>query len=77
MLKIKDNVNLKELENKYNLSYDSDNDYENGWSYETLDKDGVFIDLWNRQINGIDATSLELLYDLIKADLVEKVSDEE
>ena len=77
MLKIKDNVNLKELENKYNLSYDSDNDYENGWSYETLDKDGVFIDLWNRQINGIDATSLELLYDLIKADLVEKVSGEE
>ena len=75
MLKIKDNVDLKELENKYNLAYDSDSDYEGGWSYETLDRDGVFIDLWNRQINGIDATSLELLYDLIKADLVEKVDD--
>lgn len=73
MLKIKDNVDLKELQDKYNLSYDSDSDYEGGWSYETLDKDGVFIDLWDRQINGIDATSLELLYDLIKADLVEKV----
>lgn len=75
MLKIKDNVDLKELQNKYNLEYDSDGDYESGWSYETLDKDGVFIDLWDRQINGIDATSLDLLYDLIKADLVEKVDD--
>lgn len=77
MLKIKDNVDLKELKNKYNLSYDNDSDYEGGWSYETLYKDGVFIDLWDRQINGIDATSLELLYDLIKDGLVEKVSDEE
>ena len=75
MLKVKDNVDLKELQNKYNLEYDSDSDFEGGWSYETLDKDGVFIDLWNRQINGIDATSLDLLYDLIKADLIEKVSD--
>ena len=73
MLKIKDNVDLKELEYKYNLTYDSDNDYEGGWSYETLDRDGVFIDLWNRQINGIDNSTLDLLYDLIKADLVEKV----
>lgn len=75
MLKIKDNVDLKELQNKYNLEYDSDTDYEGGWSYETLDKDGVFIDLWDRQINGIDGTSLELLYDLIKDGLVEKVDD--
>lgn len=75
MLKVKDNVDLKELQNKYNLEYDSDSDFEGGWSYETLDKDGVFIDLWNRQINGIDATSLDLLYDLIKADLIEKVDD--
>lgn len=77
VLKIKNNVDLEELKNKYNLAYDSDSDYEGGWSYETLDKDGVFIDLWDRQINGIDATSLELLYDLIKDGLVEKVSDEE
>lgn len=75
MLKIKDNVDLKELQYKYNLSYDNDSDYEGGWSYETLDKDGVFIDLWNRQINGIDNSSLILLYDLIKADLVEKVGE--
>lgn len=75
MLKIKDNVDLKQLENKYNLAYDNDSDYEGGWSYETLDRDGVFIDLWDRQINGIDATSLELLYDLIKDGLVEKVDD--
>lgn len=75
MLKVKDNVDLKELQNKYNLEYDSDSDFEGGWSYETLDKDGVFIDLWNRQINGIDATSLDLLYDLIKADLIEKVDE--
>lgn len=75
MLKIRDDVDLKELEYKYNLAYDSDNDYEGGWTYETLDRDGVFIDLWNRQINGIDATSLELLYDLIKANLVVKVDE--
>ena len=75
MLKIKDNVDLKELKHKYNLTYYNDSDYENGWSYETLDKDGVVIDLWNRQINGIDDTSLVLLYDLIKADLVEKVGE--
>ena len=75
MLKIKDNVDLKELEDKYNLDYNSDSDYEGGWSYESLDKDGVFIDLWDRKITGIDATSLEVLYDLIKADLVEKVDD--
>ena len=75
MLKIKDNVDLQKLKVKYNLAYDSDSDEEAGWSYETLDKDGVFIDLWDGQINGIDATSLELLYDLIKADLVEKVDD--
>ena len=75
MLKIKDIVDLKKLQNKYNLKYDSDSDYENGWSYETLDRDGVFIDLWDRQIMGVDATSLELLYDLIKADLVEKIED--
>ena len=75
MLKIKNSVDLKELKNKYNLEYDNDSDFEGGWSYETLDKDGVYIDLWNRQINGIDATSLDLLYDLIKADLVEKVDD--
>ena len=75
MLKIKDNVNLKELQDKYNLAYDNDGDYEGGWSYETLDKDGVFIDLWDRKINGIDNSSLILLYDLIKADLVEKVGE--
>ena len=75
MLKVKDNVDLKELQNKYNLEYDNDSDFEGGWSYETLDKDGVFIDLWDRQISGIDATSLDLLYNLIKADLIEKVDD--
>lgn len=73
MLKIKDNVDLQELKIKYELAYDNDSDYEGGWTYETLDRDGVFIDLWNRQINGIDATSLEVLYDLIQAGLVEKV----
>ena len=74
-LKIKDNVYLHELESKYNLEYDVDSDYEDGWSYETLDRDGVFIDLKNRQIYGIDATSLVLLYDLIQAGLVEKVEE--
>ena len=75
MLKIKDNVDLKELQSKYNLKYDNDSDYESGWTYETLDKDGVFIDLWDRQINGIDNSTLDLLYDLIKVDLIEKVDE--
>lgn len=43
MLKIRENVDLKELQYKYNLDYDSDSDYEGGWSYETLDKDGVLL----------------------------------
>lgn len=76
MLKIKDNVDLQELKVKYNLVYDSDSDYEGGWSYETLYKDGVFIDLLDGQINGIDNSTLDLLYDLIQAGLVEKVSDD-
>ena len=75
MLKIKDNVDLKELKVKYNLAYDSDSDEEAGWFYETLDKDGVFIDMFNGRINGIDNSTLDLLYDLIQAGLVEKVEE--
>ena len=73
MLKIKDNVNIEELALKNNMSYDSDSDYESGWSYSQYDRDGVFIDEGTGEIFGIEHDSLELLYDLIKSDLVEKV----
>ena len=81
MLKIKDNVDLKELE-KFGFEY-----WENGcgstgyskktdYGYYTIiekDKEHLGIKIWERRIpTGI---KLELLYDLIKADLVEKVED--
>ena len=75
MLKIKDNVDLKELAKYYGLNYEADSDYESGWSYSQYDKDDVFIDTITRKISGIENGSLELLYDLIKADLVEKVDE--
>ncbi len=77
MLKIKDNVDLKELDDKYNLETEIiDGDYE--WDVPgdiEHSKGGVFISELNKRIYGIDVSSLDLLYDLIKADLVEKVDD--
>ena len=77
MLKIKDNVDLKELE-KFGFTY-----YENG-NYKIYQKGRLFnqymsVELKNRILEicttddrGIDENTL---YDLIKADLVEKVED--
>lgn len=73
-LKLKDSVNLEELASKYNMEYDSDNDYESGWSYAQYDRDGVFIDTSTKKISGVDNTSLFLIYELIKEDLVEEVN---
>ena len=85
MLKIKDNIDLKELE-KHGLDY---NTYLNVYTIEIAsDRRGAFVELvidkdkkirivFGGQDTGdvgedyIDAT----LYDLIKADLVEKVSE--
>ena len=76
MLKIKDDVDLKELE-KFGLKYVEEGKgnpemYE--WIRETTDKfDYVDVYIWNRKINVSDAN--DVLYDLIKAGLVEKVDD--
>ncbi len=76
MLKIKDNVKLDDLMEEYNLDTETiDADYENSrpGDIELSNNDGVFISARTRQVYGIDLSSLDLLYDLIKADLVEKV----
>ena len=77
MLKIKDNVDLKELE-KYGFKYNGD--FPDGWAMVKIYKPYKYyqedIYVWNDrtiQVNAIDI--LDTLYDLIKADLVEKVSD--
>ena len=77
MLKIKDKEKMREIITKYDLEYDADSDYESGWHYATYSKDGVFIDVTNEDniiIYGIDASNLDILYDLIKDGLVEKVN---
>lgn len=78
MLKIKDKEKIKEVIEKYDLEYEADSDYESGWHYATYSKGGVFIDVTyddNLTIYGIDASELDLLYDLINDGLVEKVQD--
>jgi hypothetical protein len=71
MLKIKDNVDLKELE-KFGFRYDKD------CLYKQLDYGHIFINnyrnvcIYNEKSN----FQLDTLYDLIKADLVEKVEEE-
>lgn len=81
MLKIKDNVDLKELE-KFGftheiLVYVKEIKRENGYLTEAKP---IYIDERNRDISigiGLFNTDIELdtLYDLLKADLVEKVED--
>lgn len=91
MLKIKDNSKLKDILEKYDFEYDADSDYEGGWHYAIYMKDGIVFDVTNAiyensyetefdnhntvEIYGIDNSKLDILYDLIKADLVEKVDD--
>lgn len=74
-LKIKDKYNLDKLDKKFNLDTEIiDGDYESGYSGDIEhSKGGVFISLRNKQIYGIDCSNLDLLYDLIKADMVEKM----
>ena len=76
MLKIKDNVDLKELEKfgfelcEYVLFYEyhSKSDY----------KDSIMINMKNKRLlfyQNFNGKSYDTLYDLIKAGLVEKVKD--
>ena len=87
MLKIKDDVDLKELE-KYGFDYGED-DYvgEGKWHY--YKKNGFYITLLeedfpqNERIistevskwDGFDDDDIDTLYNLIKADLVEKIDE--
>lgn len=91
MLKIKDNSKLRDIIEKYNFEYDADSDYEGGWHYAIYMKDGIVLDVTEAiyendyetqfdknnivKIYGIDDSKLDILYDLIKADLVEKVGE--
>lgn len=75
MLKIKDNVDLKELE-KY--GFKRNNNFPDGWAMVKTYKKGKYyqedIYVWNDRKVQVDAIDiLDTLYDLIKADLVEKV----
>ena len=79
MLKIKDNVDLKELE-KYGFEYD---DYSGQYKICERNINGsnyIYINVWNRKIlfrqdKPLDKGCLNVLYDLIKADLIEKVDE--
>lgn len=72
MLKIKDDVDLKELE-KFGL-VESHNYFTKFNEYDvdvlTISKDDKLIELFS------DDTAVEILFDLIQAGLVEKVGDE-
>lgn len=80
MLKIKDNVDLKELE-KFGFKYiEWRNAYVGGYTNREL---WLSVDCVTKEIkmnepfrdNDERENNIEILYDLIKADLVEKVGD--
>ena len=72
MLKIKDNVDLKNRQ----YCYISDDEFGQIWSYKNVlfDKDTRVI-FSNQFFNDLGDKRLDDLYDLIKADLVEKVEE--
>ena len=75
MLKIKDNVDLKELE-KYGFNKNSN--FPDGWAMVKTYKRGKYcqedIYVWNDKIIQVNAIELnDTLYDLIKDGLVEKI----
>ncbi len=82
MLKIKDNIDLKELEKfgyyKASMygqpSYNKDLEYDNDTISVIIDTRKLFLDTWGC-IN--DKYLLKVVDDLIKADLVEKVDSNE
>ena len=79
MLKIKDNVDLKELE-KFGFEYDEGYEWQNVICYKYVDEN-YFIEAFEDEIrmcifeDGLSVEIPEVLYDLIKADLVVKVDD--
>ena len=79
MLKIKDNIDLKELE-KFKLRRDYGGVYDASLSsrYPNQEQINIYVD--DREItidlDGWETNNLDILYDLIQAGLVEKVNDE-
>lgn len=76
MLKIKDNVDLKELE-KFGFKPD---EYDLFYEYQLKSKckDIIMINMRNKNFGfyqTYNGKSYDILYDLIKAGLVEKVED--
>lgn len=79
MLKIRDGVDLKELE-KYGFKKNSN--FPDGWAMvKTYKKSRYYqedIYVWNDRIIQVNAIELNnTIYDLIKANLVEKVESDE
>ena len=76
MLKIKDNVDLRKMADDYNLIYCDDFSIpvQDDWYGNIIDcySANTIINWSSRDIEKIDK---DLLYDLIKADLVEKVNE--
>lgn len=78
MLKIKDNVDLKELEN-YGFKPKYDTDTGKLCSYKHYKYEFVYVSLRDRELNASSSIYEEekpindLLYDLIQAGIVEKV----
>lgn len=80
MLKIKDNIDLKELE-KFGFEK---NENENKWVEKWIDDTFRICVLFHNKYITVDCVSifdcewtlnLDIIYDLIKADLVEKVEE--
>jgi hypothetical protein len=78
MLKIKDNVDLKELE-KYGFKIHKTKEW---YCYDVDKRTDLFVKPLTKQIIFTaydyatkDVTNIDVLYDLIKADLVEKVDE--
>ena len=80
MLKIKDNVDLKELE-KFGFMYDKGYEWQDIICYKYVDDD-YCIEAFKDEIrmyifeDGLFIDVPEILYDLIKADLVEKIGED-
>ena len=73
MLKIKDSVDLKELE-KFGLTYDK---FYNGWFFTKVCDCCPYIIIYeDKGIRVYGKENLDIFYDLIKADLVEKVEND-
>lgn len=81
MLKIKDNVELKELE-KFGLTKNEHFDLFTRYEYKPNSGTCLYVDeyrnitIFPTYYDKLSSKIMDKLYDLIKANLVEKVSDE-